>query len=384
MAGAVRAEGQVAYHAYIFNVITNGCSFYHLCNSPGNVPSLQFIQNTLSGTCLGNAYYRCPLGIVMTGDSNSTTEPGGSRGIQNIYLSNPNYDVAFTDGYRYFNISFLGGTAANISVTASAAEIQISIEAGISSLNPNTGSGSRGVIVETSSDPVLAPNGQVITIHFLDEGTQPQFNVSKIIPQGYVTDPVEWYVNVQTVIAGQVYGLTAAKAGVVNGIVQRGNWTSLFVNGEPFASAELLWNAPAQGVTPFTNFSFKSQIESHSGHKVNVTQLVIGKYGVVQYTIRFVYNPGFFPPGAGHINLLNATQAPASNGVDYPPLIYETVRGSDGLSGVFDIDLHSDTGPRTVNFNETADRFRRKLMEMSTVVSVFVTVKCTYQIAFDC
>ena len=311
----------------------------------------------------------------MTGDSNSTLQPGGSRGVQNIYLSNPNYDQDFTSGLRYFNISFLGETAANISVAANAAEIQIAIETGITRLNPNAGYGSRGVIVSTSFDPVMAPNGQVITIYFLDEGAQPQFNVSKILPKGYFTDPIVWFLYIKTVIVGQVYGLTAAQAGVVNGIVQRGHWTSLFISGEPYSSASLLWNAPAEGSTPFTNQSFQRQIENVSGHKVNVTRLVIGKYGVVQYTVRFVYNPGYFPPGAGHINLLNATQGPASNGIDYPPSIYEIVRGSDGLSGSFEIDLHNDMGPRVINFNETADRFRRKLMEMSTVNSVFVTVK---------
>jgi hypothetical protein len=181
-------------------------------------------------------------------------------------------------------------------------------------------------------------------------------------------------VSVITVSDGANYGLTAAGAGVVNGILQRGHWTTMYVTGETFANASLLWNAPPEGVTAFTNTSIKSHIEAVSGHKVNVTRLVIGKYGVVQYEVRFIFNPGFFPPGAGQIALLDVTQDPATDGVVYAPQVYETVRGSDGISGTFTVDLHNDLGPRTVNFDETADRFQRKLQEMSSVGAVFVQV----------
>ena len=196
--------------------------------------------------------------------------------------------------------------------------------------------------------------------------------MNQTLPSGFLVDPIVWSVSVTVVTNGSLYGLTAASANVVNGILQRGLFTSFYVTGETPTNVSLPWNAPPEGVDAFSNVSIKSVIEAESGHVVNVTRLVIGKYGVVQYEIRFVSNPGFYPPGAGNIPLLYVTQNPATNGVLYPPQVYELVRGSQGISGTFDIDLHNDVGPRTVNFNETADRMMRKLEEMSSVGVVYV------------
>lgn len=348
-------------------------SFFSLCNSPGNVPSLVFDDYSLIGTCLNSVditVYTCPLGLVMTGDSAPSVEPGGSREKQQIYLSNPNFDSNFTLGNRHFSLSFNGVVTSNISVQASAATVQATIESDIPMLA--AGGSKRGIIVTEALDPVRAPNGKVFTISYIDEGDMPQMYANASVPLGLSVDDVAWTVWTTTVSDGKVYGLTAAAAGVVNGVVQRGEFTSFFVSDETYVPSSIRWNALPEEVSPFSNVSIKSQLEGISGHKVNVTRLVIGKYGVVQYEVRFIFNPGFFPPGAGDIPILNVTQGAASDGVVYEPQVYEVVKGSNGISGTFDIDLHNDVGPRTVNFNEGASRFGKKLEEMASVGVVFV------------
>ena len=144
-------------------------SYFNLCNSPGNVPSLVFNQDTLSATCISSPAYTCPLGLVMTGDSPPNTEPGGSREVQDIYVSNPSFDANFTAGLRFFTISFNGTATGDIAVNSSAAQVQSAIEDGIPSLQPNVTLGTRGVIVSKILDPVLAPNGGVFRVRFVDE-----------------------------------------------------------------------------------------------------------------------------------------------------------------------------------------------------------------------
>jgi len=129
----------------------------------------------------------------------------------------------------------------------------------------------------------------------------------------------------------------------------------------------LRWNTPAEGTD-----SLKNYLESISDRKVNVTRLVIGKYGEVQYTIQFVFNPGQTPPGSGDVSLLVVEQQPATDGVTYAPDVYESVKGSDGIAGYFTVDLNSPFGPRNVSFNETADRLKRKLEEFTTIGEVAV------------
>jgi len=166
--------------------------------------------------------------------------------------------------------------------------------------------------------------------------------------------------------------MTAAQAGVINGVVQRGLYTSFYVLGETPAVAALKWNTLPEGRNSFSNVSIKSYIESISTHIVNVTRQIIGKYGVVEYNIRYVLNPGQFPTGAGDIPLLVVNQNAATDAVVYPPNIYEKTQGSQGISGSFTVDLHDPNGPRTIWFNEPAIRFKRTLEEMFTVGTVWV------------
>jgi hypothetical protein len=63
-------------------------------------------------------------------------------------------------------------------------------------------------------------------------------------------------------------------------------------------------------------------------------------------------------------------QGPAEGNVTYPPIVFEKVKGSIGLSGSFLI--HVGGLPRLVSYEETALRFKRKLEEFNTVGSVYV------------
>ena len=59
----------------------------------------------------------------------------------------------------------------------------------------------------------------------------------------------------------------------------------------------------------------QQHLQNISTHDVKVDRTVIGKYGVVEYIIRFVKNEGQIPPGAGDVPILNVTQANATNNV---------------------------------------------------------------------
>jgi hypothetical protein len=69
-------------------------SFYNLCNSPGNVPSLLPLNYKLKGQCLGQlnssvwTQYNCTRMTVLSGDSVATAEPPGSKAVQMIYIDN--------------------------------------------------------------------------------------------------------------------------------------------------------------------------------------------------------------------------------------------------------------------------------------------------------
>jgi len=239
-----------------------------------------------------------------------------------VYTNNSNVASGF--GSLQFKITFSDSastppsqTTTCISVTASASAVKTAINNALSSFSSAV-SYSLGVEVTDnllSLDTVNARDGRVFTIYFLNEGAKPAITTSQC-----GTPSLDWSVTPEMVRPGALHGLTRANSGVVQGIVTRGDFTDLFVTGEtnPPASANLKWNAPAEGVN-----SIKSYLETISGHKVNVKRIVIGKYGVVEYEIRFVRNPGNYPPGTGDIPILTVVQAAANQ-----PVVYERVKGS--------------------------------------------------------
>jgi len=350
-------------------------TYYNLCNSPGPVPKLGFVGTRLGGNCLSAYYsdnledYNCVRGVVLDGNNASTTRPPGSKEIQRIFIDNPDYDTSMK--YERFNITIDGYSTNCMSVYASASVVQQYINDNITTLSPVRRH--RGVYVTSGTDTVNARNGKVFTVHFFTEGDLPLMTVNKCPLASGATDGISWTVASETVNNGELYFMDAADAGVQKGVVQRGKFTVMYVSDDPPAAADLDWNAPAEGYNEYTNKSVKWQLETYGSHKVTVTRYIIGKYGVVEYIVRFVSNPGQIPPGAGDIVPIVAEQAAATDGVVYPVSEFELVKGSSGIKGVYNIDLHSPYGSRVVAFNETAERLKKKLEEMPTVGDVWVT-----------
>jgi len=178
---------------------------------------------------------------------------------------------------------------------------------------------------------------------------------------------VYWTVSSEVVTAGSVYGMTKEQSGVINGVVQRGSFSTWYLLGSAVTPCNLAWNIPATGADSLTTY-----LESTTDHLVSITRTVIGKYGVVQYDILFVSNPGQTPSGSGDVALMVVTQGDASDGSNYAPIVTEVAQGSTGISGYFTVDLHDPFGPRNVSFDESAIRLQSKLQELTTVGKVFV------------
>ena len=118
--------------------------------------------------------------------------------------------------------------------------------------------------------------------------------------------------------------------------------------------------------------SVQGYLQSISARKVRVTRSIIGKYGVVQWEVKFIYNPGQTPPGSGNIASLTIVQDMAADGQTYSPVVYESAQGSEGITGYFTVDLHDPIGPRKVWYNQNALSLERKLNELTTIGLVHV------------
>jgi hypothetical protein len=303
-------------------------SYYNLCNSPGNVPSLTSYSSGLYGNCQSiqsnaTSLYNCSRITILTGDSNPSKEPPGSKAEQEIFLDNPLYDEYFP--LTTFNMSYTDNSTglvyhtACLKVNSTVSVVQAALEA-LTPLNPSFGS--RGVSVTTRTDTVSARNGQVLKVRFFDEGYKDLLKVQKCQNNTY-----DWTVESAVVQVGKKYGMTALQAGVKNGVVQRGALTSLYVTGcYNETNATVRWNAPAEGINRETNVSIKSYLEALCPkYIVDVARTIIGQYGVVEYEVRFVYTVGVYPPGAGNTPILVVVQAPATDNNTYIPLVYEEV-----------------------------------------------------------
>jgi hypothetical protein len=186
-------------------------SRYGLCNSPGNVPKLQYIETNLLGNCISNDYggYNCTHVTILDEDNDATDEPSGPKEVQRIFINDNSYDDMSTESFR---IKFGDSMTGCINVGASAEEIQMFILSNITEL---AAPASRGVKVTTNLDTVSAPNGVVITIYFFDEGDIANpgetggLNVSNCFPNNGIGASTNWTATVVTVLEGEVYGMTA-------------------------------------------------------------------------------------------------------------------------------------------------------------------------------
>ena len=168
-------------------------------------------------------------------------------------------------------------------------------------------------------------------------------------------------VTARTEVDGRTNPNNCTFSGCVDGVVTRGNLTRFHVGGDdpkgslsalgddPLGASQLQWNAPGEGAG-----SVKQWLETTSlGRRVvNVSRDVYGRHGVVEWRVTFVYNHEQVPPGSGDVVDLNVTQDPATNGVVYVPTVWETTKGSEGMSGAFEIDFEAPFGARSVAYND--------------------------------
>ncbi|KAF0703542.1 hypothetical protein As57867_007585, partial [Aphanomyces stellatus] len=160
------------------------------------------------------------------------------------------------------------------------------------------------------------------------------------------------------------------------------------LTGGPFAITMVLpWNAAATQVQRVLQAAADKTFETGiwaTGRRVSVQKTVLGKYGAVSWLIRFLFNPGLTPPGAGNINPLIVSFASPVPTCLCAVTIMETQRGSVPLSGDFTVDYHSSDGPRTVHYDSTSDRLERMLNEMNTLGLVKVSKFNIPSIAMGC
>ena len=235
-----------------------------------------------------------------------------------------------------------------------------------------TGTHSVELLEEQGADPItlssVASSGVAHSIQtggFLKTGEVEPFDVMNLQA-----------VTSSSTIDSVVHPNDKTTSGCVDGNVLRGNFTAFHVTGDTnvipnpdHGGWELVWNAHAEGPDQgYTDASIKWHLEnSGTFRRVNVTRTVIDKYGVVEWQITFVKNLGQTPPGTGDVSPLVVIQEADVQGNVNAPVVSEAQKGSTGLGGTFTVDFFSAQGPRSVIFDETAERMMMKLEEMSTV-----------------
>ena len=376
----------------------------NLCNSPGDVPKFSnFDDSLLLGSCNSADGYSCSRITFLDVSDGKFTSPPGTSEVQHYYVRDPTYigfgsneSARATDATnedvakKSYLIGFGGEYHANcLPYDATADEVRMALRAiGRASTNSATSAALANVTVSRHTSFVDAPNAYFYRVSFLgtanveapvDEGGNGLvFNTSASLRDGANAfikagcNPFELDQNItaETWIQGRTNPNNCTASGCADGVVQRGNLTRFDVGSDPLGRANLPWNADPEG----SSRSVKTWLESSTLARrvVNVTREVYGRHGVVEWKVTFVYNEFEVPPGAGDIELLNVTQQAATDGVVYIPTVVETRKGSEGLSGYFEIDFESPTGPRRLKYNETADRMEKKLEEMLTIGTVHV------------
>ena len=349
-------------------------SFYGLCNSPGNVPKLSYSESTLQGSCLNISSFSCTKITIMDQDDRIiNVEPPGIKEIQSLYIDHTDFSPGFVSGFltdTFFEIYF-ENTPTNKSSCLRSNISDSDLESNIKNLLPAS---TKGVLVTSDkTNTVQAKGGRIFRIKYFDEDDIPQLkiNINETACPPLVN--YRWNVTQETITHGSKYGMTATDAKVVHGVVQRGDFTVFKVSGDSqITNINLPWNVLPEP-TLATNVSVKTHLESSGINVVNVTRKVIGQFGEVEYEIIFVNNQGQTPPGAGDVNILIVEQNNATDNILYPPLVQELTKGSRGISGSFNIDLHSPDGPRLVSFEESPTRLKRKLEEFLTVGKIYVS-----------
>ena len=393
------------------------------CNSPGDVPKFGgFDASELAGDCStgsGGAAYDCQK-VTLLDVADKWTAPPGRDEVQSFAVRDPEYAgwgsnassyhaaKAWTDRDDFARASYRIGFAGEffedcLPYDATDAQVRHALaRIGKASARAFVRRALANVSVSRHFSETEAPNAWQYRVSFRGAGDVAppesadglQFNYTAK-GSGANADRFRHYqkggcnpfetdlqnVTARTEVDGRTNPNNCTFSGCVDGVVTRGNLTRFHVGGDdpkgslsalgddPLGASRLQWNAPGEGAG-----SVKQWLETTSlGRRVvNVSREVYGRHGVVEWRVTFVYNHEQVPPGSGDVVDLNVTQDPATNGVVYVPTVWETTKGSEGMSGAFEIDFEAPFGARSVAYNESAKRFERKLEEMLTVGGVAV------------
>jgi len=374
--------------------------FDKLCNAPGNVPKLKPVETVeFLGSCVDKidpVYpYNCTR-LHTFDHASGSSRPVGKAEVQVFTVYDPLYQSftaynrshpgAATEGYR---ISYNGHNAAKcLTWDASATDVLTQVISA-TGFNPNNVAVERNLHYPSSLDTSLTFYGYSYTITYFDMGDvyDPfplglglMFDHTGAVSSCFTATSSDYGVvysvsgfsgskniTAATILQGATHPTNCAASNCVDGVVLRSALTTFEVPGDSLGGT-LAWNAPAQT----GNHSVKYHLELATPRKVNVTRTVIGKYGSVEWLVRFVYNKNQVPPGTGDIPALTVVQGPDTAGNTLQPQVLEIQKGSTGLGGYFLVDYDSPTGPRMVDFDEPAQRLKRKLEEMSTIGQVDV------------
>jgi hypothetical protein len=350
-------------------------SFLNLCNSPGNVPKLcrgteskKVCEGALLlGTC--NKPETCSkLTVLDFTDYNNGIRPPEIIERQTVAVMDTNYKgwkdgtiVNDTNIMVEYKLNLNGDLTECIPHNAPAIEVQNKLQ----SILDLTTKGK--VLVTKVTSESDAPNGSIYFVNFYGTG-----NIRKLVPvfsfdssicsNGFFEGQT---VTSKTILDGSVHRTSCDNC--TDGIVQRGNITRMEVGSEGLVGV-LPWNA--------SPLAIKEHLEQVQGRHVDVTMMVLDKFGACEWQITFTSNPKSVPPGAKDVELLTVVQDVDSVGNYYPVTVTELVKGSEGLGGTFSLRYESPLRQQIeISFNETAIRLQRRLTQLLGI-SVFITKDC--------
>jgi len=341
-----------------------------ICNSPGNVPKLcdeagatPCDTSLLAGSCLRPESCTKLRVLDASNKLNGGRFPGGNE-KQAVFVKDSSYS-GWKDGtivnspstVKEYKLIVGGVVSECIKHNALAAEMKSAIQ----DVLDNTTGGS--VRVDRTRSEHFAENGFVYYLTFYDTGNLAPLAVDT--HQCTNEFDIGQDVLVSVIKDGDVHSATCDEC--VDGIVQRGDLTKFEVTGDNFGGS-LEWNAEPS--------SIKAHLEQANNRVVRVTRTVLDEYGSIEWRVTFTKNEESTPPGSGNVAPIIVAQGTDTSGRVANVVVHELTRGSSGLSGTFDLDYLSSSGQRTFSFDESPQRMKRKLEEMSTIGTVFVTKDC--------
>ena len=341
---------------------------HSLCNSPGNVPKLcsgstACDTSSLLGTCLNPNMCQKLDVLDIEGRDSGQRFPGGNE-KQAIFVKDVDYlgwkdgSAVSTEEVKEFRLIVGDEETSCIQNNASAEDMRVAIQVAL-----NNGIGG-SVRVDRIQSEDIAPNGFAYYLTFYDTEDLDLIETSLSTSCTQDFEPSQ-SVEVLPMVDGSLHPFNCNDC--ASGIVQRGEITTLEIEGDNLSGA-LDWNADPASV--------KAHLEQQLGRTVVTSRSILDKYGTVEWTITFTENVDSTPSGAGDVPDLIVSQGPDTAGRSANIQINEITKGSEGLSGTFDLDYASFDGSRSFSYDESAIRMMRKLEEMSTVGKVFISKDC--------